>query len=87
MNKILIENNKIVSNDSVIIEDDKVIFRSSGEYLIEYYNCTNVMIVFIVKNVDVKILEYSFSNDINVNNRYLIDNGKLRVEGSIILNL
>ena len=40
MNKILIENN-IIKTDSqdVIINKNRITFKKSGEYLIEYLNC------------------------------------------------
>ena len=40
----------------------------------------NIKLEIIVLGADVKLLEYSFDLDIEVNNKYLIDHGSLRVD-------
>lgn len=81
MNKILVSNNKIEIDDSdIIIHGKKIIFNSSGDYLIEYVNSDNINLEFIIKNVNINLLEYSFDLDINIKNRYIIDHGNLRVD-------
>ena len=81
MNKILISRDKILYDSSVIrVDNNKIIFLSSGLYDIEYNDIQQVNYSFeVTNNLDVILLESSFSNDLVVNNKYIIDNSNLIV--------
>ena len=82
MNKILVNRNIIKNNDSdnYIIDKDKITFNKSGNYEIEYVDCSNVKLDIVIKNVNVNLQEVSIDNDIVVNNNYIVDGGTLRVD-------
>ena len=79
MNKIIVNKNIINSNiDGIVIDRNKITFNSDGYYEIEYVNCDNIGITFIV-NGSVKLVESSFDNLVVVNNKYIVNNGSLSV--------
>ena len=79
MNKILVSKNEITSeNDNIFVDDNNIIFKSDGEYFIEYTSSGNYKINYIV-NGNIKLFESSFDNEINCHNKYIIDGGSLSV--------
>ena len=78
MNKILVINNKIVDNDNVIIKDNVIYLRKSGNYKIEYIDCDNINVnINIESNINVDLLEYSSNNKIKINNKYILNDNSL----------
>ena len=79
MNKILVANNKIDSDiDGIIIKDNVITFNKDGEYLLEYISNGNYKIKFVIDS-NVKLIETSFDKELNLNNKYIINNGELKV--------
>lgn len=79
MNKIIVSKNGIISDyNNVIVKDNEIRFDNDGEYLLEYIDSGKYNINFVV-NASVKLYETSFRNQINVNNRYILDGGYLDV--------
>lgn len=80
MNKILVNRNEIRCEcEGVRVCDNVISFDSDGEYSIEYVLCDKIDIVFRVSGCSVIIQESSFDNDLVVNNRYEVYNGKVIV--------
>lgn len=79
MNKILIGRDKILYDSlKVSVNDNTISFLESGLYSIEYENIDKVNYCFSVcDNKEITLLESSFSNDLIVNNKYIIDNSNL----------
>ena len=79
MNKIIVSKNKISSEDGNILIDGNVItFNNQGEYIIEYISDGNYKLRFIINN-DVKLTEISFDKHLDINNKYIINNGVLNI--------
>ena len=81
MNKILVSRDKIITNsDSVLIDGNVVKLLVSGIYTIEYNDVEDIeLCIYVDGNVDAVLYESSFLDRINVNNRYVVKNGTLRV--------
>ena len=81
MNKILVSRDKIISeSSSVLINGNIIKLIDSDVYLIEYNDIEDINLCICVDNrVDAVLYESSFLEKINVNNRYNVMNGKLRV--------
>lgn len=79
MNKILIGRDKILYDSlKVSVSDNVINFLENGLYNIEYENVDYVNYCFSVfDNKKVVLLESSFSNDLIVNNKYIVDNSNL----------
>ena len=56
----------------------KIAFLESGEYLIDYVESGEYSIIFDIY-CDVKIVESSFNNRLIVNNKYIVNNGSVKV--------
>ena len=79
MNKIIISNNKISSDSSDIsINNNEIIFNNSGEYILEYIEDGSYNVTFIIKD-NIKLIETSYDLELDINNKYIIDNGMLKV--------
>ncbi len=79
MNKILVANNKISSDsDTIDIDNNVITFKQSGEYLLEYETSGSYKITFVINN-SVKLIETSFDNELDINNKYVVNNGELKV--------
>lgn len=78
MNKILVRSNIVFNCDSVLIDGNRIIFKDSGKYLIEYDN-DNIDLVFEINDLDVVLYESCFDKQINLNNRYILNGGSLVV--------
>lgn len=73
MNRILVEKDKLVkiNNTNIKIENNKITFLSSGDYTIEYLNCSNINITINVEdNIMIKLFEYSDNQNIKIENTY-----------------
>lgn len=84
MNKILIDNNVInnYEDDYIIIKDNKITFIDDCEYEIEYFNCSNINLdIDIKKGVNIRLFIYSIDNNININNKILLNE-----ESSLLLS-
>ena len=81
MNRIFVSRDKIISDsDSVRIDNNNIILLSSDIYSIEYVGINEINLCIKIDNFsDVVLFESSFLDDINVNNKYVINGGKLRV--------
>ena len=81
MNKIFVSRDKILTNsDSVLIDENVVKLLVSGIYTIEYNDVEDIeLCIYVDGNVDAVLYESSFLDRINVNNRYVVKNGTLRV--------
>ena len=74
MNKILIGKDIISDSDRVIISNNKITFKESGEYVIEYVQDLKKKIVFDIYD-SVRIIETSFDHKLDLDNKYIINNG------------
>ena len=81
MNKILISRDKVLYDNSKInICDNNIYILEDGLFSVEYVDIDKVQYCFNVSNLnDVILLESSFANDIEVNNKYIVDNSNLIV--------
>ena len=79
MNKILVGKNKITSEDnSVLINNNVITFNRDGDYFLEYIDDVDYHLEFMI-NGDVKLTEVSFDKEIDINNKYIIQNGYLKL--------
>ena len=76
MNKIIVSNKGIYINDIKV--KSKIIELSDYEYLLEYIDSGCFEITFMINN-NVKLVECSFDNKLEINNKYIIKNGYLDV--------
>ena len=84
MNKISIVKNDIIPFDSSSIKicNNNISFLDSGNYVLEYIECNDINLnIYVDKNKCINLFEYSYDNDISVNNKYNIDKN-----GSLIIN-
>lgn len=81
MNKILVSRDKIISESSNVLVDGNVIkLLNSDIYVIEYNNINDIdLCIYVDNGIKAVLYESSFLEKINVNNRYVIKNGELRV--------
>ena len=81
MNKILVIDNKITDTNLVDVKDNKIIFSTNGEYIVEYINCTNVDIdVVIEKDIKISLFVVSSNNELKSNINYSLgENSKVNV--------
>ena len=78
MNKILIGKKIISDTDGVKVSKNVITFIESGEYVIEYTDSGDYNVVFEIHN-DIKLIESSFDNSLNLDNHYIINKGSLSV--------
>lgn len=84
MNKICIVKNIIIPFDSdcISVNDNKLYFLESGNYIIEYIDCNSINLdINISKDKCINLFEYSCDNDISINNKFFLDKS-----ASLILN-
>lgn len=81
MNKILVSRDKIISDSSNVKIDGNIIkLLDSNKYSLEYMDINDINLCIEIDNgVKAILFESSFLDDIKVNNRYVINNGELRV--------
>ena len=81
MNKIFVSRDKIVTDsDAALVNGNVIKLLNSDIYSLEYNNIDEISLCIEVdNNVDAVLFESSFLGDIKVNNRYVVFNGKLRV--------
>ena len=78
MNKIMVGKDLVSDSDKVIITNNKIIFRENGEYVIEYTSDIKKKIIFDIY-ADVKLIETSFDNSLQLDNTYIVNNGDVLV--------
>ena len=81
MNKILVSRDNIITNsDNVLIDGNVIKLLISDIYTIEYNDVEDIdLCIYVDGNIDVVLYESSFLDRINVNNKYIIKDGTLRV--------
>ena len=81
MNKIFVSRDKIISDSgNVLINGNDIRLLASDTYILEYENISDINLCISIKDkIDVLLFESSFLDDINVNNKYVIDTGSLCV--------
>lgn len=70
-NKILIDNNRLTNyeDSKILIKDNKVCFKESGNYEISYHNTNKIDIEYsLIDNIEVSIYEY-LASDNNVDSK------------------
>ncbi len=81
MNKIRVVNNKIIpcNFDGIEINDNKIIFKKSGNYYIDYIDSDSVNLnISVLDGLCINLFEYVHVNNIFISNTYNIsDNGIL----------
>lgn len=79
MNKIIVgsKGTSYLGESPLVVDDKKIIFNESGNYEIEYIDSGNIMLEYEINNCDISLNISSFSNKLEVNNKYNIRNGKL----------
>ncbi len=84
MNKISIVKNNIIPFDieGVSVNGNDISFTENGNYILEYIECNNIELnIKIDMNKCINLFEFSYDNDINVDNKYNIDKN-----ASLIIN-
>ena len=71
MNKILIAKN-MIAGDEIKIDGNTITFDSDGEYILEYTDNGSYELEFII-NAKIKLIEVSYDNSLEINNKYLIN--------------
>lgn len=82
MNKILVRDGIVqnIDNDDYVIDNNKILFKQSGTYYLEYLNNMTVDLeIEIDGGIDVLLIETSFDNKLVINNYYKVKNGMLNV--------
>lgn len=84
MNKIKVVNNEIIPFDdnNIVINGNKILFNSNGNYFIDYIDSSNInLVIELNDNICINLFEYSNNKDIYINNNY-----ELNKNSSLILN-
>lgn len=81
MNRIIVSRDGILSDsDNVLINGNVISLLSDDTYFLEYVDVDEIGLTFNIANgVSAMLFESSFLDKIQVNNRYVVDGGKLRV--------
>ena len=72
MNKILVRDGIVqnIDNDDYVIDNNKILFKQSGTYYLEYLNNMTVDLeIEIDGGIDVLLIETSFDNKLVINNK------------------
>ena len=82
MNRIIVNRNRInnYKDDEIEINNNKIWFYKDNKYEMEYIDCDDVRLEFMIDNVKIEILDYSSDNYLKIKNIYNIDNGSLRID-------
>lgn len=82
MNRIIVNRNRIdnYKDDEIEINNNKIWFYKDNKYEIEYIDCDDVKLEFMIDNAKIEILDYSSDNYLKIKNIYNIDNGSLRID-------
>lgn len=75
MNKIIVDNNKLVDykDSNIEIVANKIKFISNGEYTLEVINSNLLALdIEVLDNIDIRLFIYSFNNCLVVNNHYIV---------------
>ena len=81
MNKILVSRDKInTSSDNILVDGNNIKLFNDGIYSLEYEDIDNIELCIEIDNgAKVVLFESSFLDSIIVNNRYVINDGELRI--------
>ena len=81
MNKILVSRDKIISDsDNILVVGNNIKLFNDGMYSLEYENIDKIELCIEIDNgANVVLFESSFLDDIIVNNKYVINDGELRI--------
>lgn len=81
MNKILVSRNNIISDSNkVMIDNNRIRLLESDMYFIEYDDIDDINLYIEIDNgINVLLYESSFLNNIRVNNKYIVYDGRLKV--------
>ena len=74
--KIIIENNNLDNyiDSNIEIKDSKIIFKTNGDYTLEYIDSSNINLeIEVLDDALVKLFIVSYDNDIKVNNHYVLN--------------
>lgn len=82
MNRIIVNRNRIdnYKDDEIEINNNKIWFYKDNKYEIEYIDCDDVKLEFMIDNAKIEILDYSSDNYLKIKNIYNINNGSLRID-------
>lgn len=82
MNRIIVNRNRIdnYKDDEIEINNNKIWFYKDNKYEMEYIDCDDVRLEFMIDNVKIEILDYSSDNYLKIKNIYNINNGSLRID-------
>ena len=75
MNKIIIDNNKLVDykDSNIEIVAKKIKFINNGEYTLEIKDSNLLELdVELLDNINIKLFIFSFNNSLEVNNYYIV---------------
>ena len=78
MNKIIVKKNTISCDNPLVDIEKNKIFLHDGEYLVIYEDDGEYNISFFLYG-NIKIIESSFDKTLNINNRYTVNYGMLKV--------
>lgn len=81
MNKIIVNKN-IIDNyhdEFIEINNNTVTFKKDIDVSIEYVDTDKIELTFVIDNCNVNLYEVSFDNEIDVDNKYIINMGNLTV--------
>ncbi len=81
MNKIIVNKN-IIDNyydGDMEINNNIVTFKKDIDIEIEYIDTNESKLTFVIDNCNINLYEVSFDNEINIDNKYIINNGSLLV--------
>ena len=80
MNKIMLSNNILITNDNYEINNNIVNIKKDGDYLFEYNKDINNIIYNFKDNINVNILEISIDNNLDNNITYnLLENTSVSI--------
>ena len=81
MNKILVSRDKIISNsDNILVVGNNIKLFNDGIYSLEYEDIDNIELCIEIDNcAKVVLFESSFLDSIIVNNKYIVNDGELRI--------
>lgn len=80
MNKILLENDKIKINNQ-IINNNKIIFNDSDDYIVEYSNNSDIDLnIIISENININLFVVNKTNNKNIKIKYeILENSNLTI--------
>lgn len=82
MNKIIVNRNRIqdYKDEKIEIKNNRIYFKCSDEYILEYNECNEIELEFNIDNCFVKIEEFCFDSELNIKKTYNINHGYLKID-------